>query len=211
MARQGRLAVIESADLPVYPVESDDRLETHYYLTWHHRRWMNSEFRALGDLDVRGAALDLYCAAMDQSPVGTLPLDDRLLAKLVGVSIDQWAQLMKREYTPLYGWFHCLTDKGVICWAHPVVKGVVLDALDKRHKNLSAREADRERKRLLALKDQMIRAGAPRGMAEDEARVARLDAYLIEHYPNRQRRPAVILEAMEALELAAVSAERGRG
>lgn len=75
-----------SDDVFNYPIPSTERLESHYFITFHYRRWLKSEFRNLADLDVRAVGFDLFCEAQDEAPVGTLPTDERLLAKLAGVN-----------------------------------------------------------------------------------------------------------------------------
>jgi len=194
------LSAVGSADLFEYPIPTSERLETHSFVAFHHRRWRDSTFRNLADREVRAVGLDLFCVAQDQAPVGTLPTDPRLLAKLVGESLEDWQRLAGRDIPPLYNWRRCLTDLGEIRLYHPVVLEVVEAALGRRMQHLEKREADAERKRMSALPGHIIRAGGSTRMAQDEAYVTRLDQWLVEHHPGRQRRIPLVREAMEAMD-----------
>lgn len=187
----------DGAGLFVYPIPAAERLESHFFITFHHRRWLNSDFRNLSDRDVRAVGFDLICVAQDQAPVGTLPVDERLLAKLTGESLDDWRRLCQRPVGPLYGWRQCVTDEGEVRLYHPVVLKIAQDALGLRDDHLDKKAADRERKRLKDLPSQIIRAGGSTRMAEDEALVVRLDQVLLDHFGGRQRRPGVVREALE--------------
>ena len=85
------LQPIGAGDLFEYPIPSTERLHQHFFMPWHYRRWMASDFRNSADLDVRAVAIDLFCAAQDQAPVGTLPADEMLLARLVDLTLDHWS------------------------------------------------------------------------------------------------------------------------
>ena len=62
-------------DLPDYPLTSDDRLDSHYFMVWERRRWLNSDMRLKGTPECRALYSDLTNIAYDHSPVGTLPDD----------------------------------------------------------------------------------------------------------------------------------------
>ena len=82
---------------------------------------------------------------------------------------------------------------------HPVVTEQVLGALKSKRDRIEARERERERKRLVALKRQILEAGGHSGLADSADYVARLDAWLLENCPGN-RTPARVREAMEALD-----------
>ncbi|WJS86716.1 hypothetical protein [Paracoccus sp. TOH] len=203
-----QIGLVATDDLPEYPIPSSVRLDSHFFMMFNYRRWMNSDFRSLADHDVRAVALDLFCAAQEQSPVGTLPTDERLLANAVDVPLDRWRQLSAREVPPLYKWQKCICDNGQVRLFHPVVLEVVKSALGLKEEYEDKLAADRERKRLGQLPNQIIRAGGSRQMSEDDAYVVRLDQYLLDHFGTKQRRPNVVRQAMEQMELEAL---RGDG
>lgn len=198
------IGLVATDDLPEYPIPSSVRLDSHFFMMFNYRRWMNSDFRSLADHDVRAVALDLFCAAQEQSPVGTLPTDERLLANAVDVPLDRWRQFSAREVPPLHNWQKCLCDNGQVRLFHPVVLEVAQAALGLKSDHEDKLAADRERKRLGQLPNQIIRAGGSRQMSEDDAYVVRLDQYLLDHFGAKQRRPNVVRQAMEQMELDAL-------
>lgn len=201
-ARAHNLRPVETAELFEYPIGIEDRLDGHYFLTWRFHDWMTSDFRLLSDLEVRAVGFDLFNVAQTQSPVGTLPDDHRILSRLVGLTLDKWNDLCAREVSPLYKWEPCLCAGGVVRLYHPRVLQTVKAALGLRDDKLQKREDERARKRMEALPDQIIRAGGSSAMAKDGDLLIRLDAFLMEHFPSRQRRPAFLRTALEGFELA---------
>lgn len=199
-----QIGLVVTNDLPDYPIPSSVRLDSHFFMMFNYRRWMNSDFRSLADHEVRAVALDLFCAAQEQSPVGTLPTDERLLANAVDVPLDRWRQLSAREVPPLHNWRQCLCDNGQVRLYHPVVLEVAQAALGMKNDHEEKLASDRERKRLGQLPNQIIRAGGSRQMSEDDAYVVRLDQYLLDHFGAKQRRPNVVRQAMEQMELDAL-------
>jgi len=187
-------------DLPEYPLPASERLEVHFFVTFWHQRWLNSEFRLKAEADVRGYALDLFFIAQNQSPVGTLPADDALLAKLLMIDLATWKSLLKREINPLYKWTRCRCGDEIRLM-HPVVTEQVLHAVAKKRHNLASRERERERKRLASLRHRIVEAGGHSSLANNADYVARLDAWLLENCSGN-RTPPRVREAMEALEIA---------
>lgn len=203
LAPQTQLSVVGSdTDLPLYKIPSGLKLERHFFMQFRHRDWMKSEFRNLASREVRAVMLDLFCVAYDEDPAGTLPVNDELIAKLVDVGLDDWRSLCTRKIGPLDGWKRCLTDLGEVRLYHPMMLEMVTEASTARRDHLEKKAADRERKRLEALPDQMRRAGASSRMAEDLDYVVRLDEYLFQKFPPPiQRRPQLVRQAMEAMAL----------
>lgn len=191
-----QLKSVESVDLRDYPIPRSERLESHYFVEWHHNRWRDSDFRMMADLEVRAVGFDLFFVAQNQAPVGTLPTDHRLLARLCGVDVATWENLMSRPVTPLHNWAECNCE-GETRLAHPVVEEMAVKALGYRADHIEKKEADKERHRLKSLPAQMIRAGAGSRMADDEALVIRFDQYLVEHFDGQQRRPVLVRSALE--------------
>ena len=192
------MQIHDTSDLPEYPIAPDERLETHYFVTFWFNRWLNSDFRLRASAEVRGYGLDLFFIAQNQSPVGTLPTDDTVLAKLLMIDLATWKDLCSREIGPLYNWRPCRCGDAVRLM-HPVVTEQALGALKRRRDQTVARERERERKRLIALKRQIVEAGGHRGLAGSPDYLDRLDAWLLENCPGN-RTPARVREAMEALD-----------
>ncbi|MCJ8139500.1 hypothetical protein [Falsirhodobacter halotolerans] len=197
---------VDTSELFQYPIPATERLDSHFFMTWHYKRWMDSDFRSLADREVRAVAFDLFCVAQGQAPVGTLPTDDRILAQLVDVPLDVWRGLCERTVGPLYNWKRCQCDNGKVRLYHPVALEMVAGAVNLREAHMDKRAGDRERKRLEALPAQMVRAGASKGMAEDTLYVIRLDQFLLEHFAEKQRRPNVVREALEMMAMQVVPA-----
>lgn len=198
---QSAVQLVEVEEMEEYPIPTGERLDSHFFMNWHYRRWRHSEFRMLADKEVRAVAFELFNVAQEEDPVGTLPVDERLLAKLVGEPLEVWQALCKRDIGPLYGWRLCRTDRGVTRYCHDVVTEVSLKALGRRLDQIEKLEGDRERKRMAALPDQMLRAGAHKGMTEDPDFLAGFDQFLLEEYPNKQRRVPVVREALGVFSL----------
>lgn len=196
-----QIAAVE--DLFVYPIPAAERLDSHSFFAFHYRRWKNSRFRLLADLDVRAVFWELICASQDEGPVGTLPVEDVLLAQLAGVPLDVWLRLSQRPVGPLYGWRRCLCDTGEIKLYHPVVLEVAQAALKGRLGHIEKLEADRERKRLGELPARILRAGGSQRMADDAAYVLRLDQWLLDHLePGKNRTPRLVRAEMERMDAA---------
>ncbi|MFP4045429.1 MAG: hypothetical protein ACLFTP_12850 [Rhodosalinus sp.] len=70
------LQPVDAADLPEYPLDGSERLESHWFMTWERRRWLNSDMRLRGTPECRAHYFDLICLSFDHSPIGTLP-DER--------------------------------------------------------------------------------------------------------------------------------------
>lgn len=195
------LQPVETGEMPDYPISRDERLESHYFVEFHHNRWLNSSFRLLADPDVRAYGVDLFFIAQNEAPVGTLPTDDRLLARLLGLDVSAWQSLLKREITPLHKWRRTNCE-GEIRWAHPVVTEMAVKAIGRRQKHLEVAEAARERKRYERLKLQILKVGGSSRMAADEGLIARLDQWFEAQYPGRNRTEALVREGLNIVSLA---------
>lgn len=201
-AAQGLLLVSGASDIFLYPVPSSERLESHSWFPFHYNRWERSEFRIHADLEVKAVFHELLCATMKEGPAGTLPVDEVALADAGRVSLETWRRLAAREWPPLYGWQPCICDDGRRRLYHKTVMENVLEALKGRNKWKESAEAERERKRIAALPDKILRAGGSQRLSEDKAYVTRLDQFLLDHLPEgKSRTPKMVLKAMEAIEL----------
>jgi hypothetical protein len=192
-----RFTLAESvADLPEYPIAADERLQSHYFVELHFRRWLTSETRLLADLEVRGLILDLIMLAQDQTPVGTLPTDHRLIAKMIGLSAEQFAIYCGRDVSPLHKWTRCRVGDQVRLM-HPVVAEIASRAVGMRRD----REAENARRRAAkALKDldARLRSIGCSRIADSRTMVERIDHWLAENC-NGNRTELMIRQAIEVV------------
>jgi len=191
------IALVEDKEMQVYPIDASERLESHFFIPWHFNRWLNSDFRLKAEPDVRAYAFDLFCVSQNQTPVGTLPNDDDLLARLLYLDLQTWKQLKERKPNPMHGWSHCKCGDETR-YMHKVVLEMAEGSLGKKKAVVLARERDRERKRHIALKAQMVAAGAHSNMVQNDDYVERVDKYMVENCTGN-RTPSRVREAMEAL------------
>jgi len=183
------LAAVDVATLPVYPISSDERLQSHYFFQMHFARWLSSTFRMLADPDVRGIGIDLICLAQNEAPVGTLPVDPRMLSRLCGLSLEDWNKLAQREIPPLYGWEPCLCD-GEIRLMHRVVMEMALGAVASKRSAVEGAAQRRDAKRLKDLRERIEAIGA--GQVLRQANVLdRIDAWLTDHHSGNRTETAV--------------------
>lgn len=202
MAMANHLKSVLANDLPDYPIPSAERLDSHSFFQFHHAWWQNSRFKLTADLEVKGAFIELICASQREAPVGTLPVDDVMLAKLAGVSLEHWLQLVARPVSPLYGWSACLCDNGERKLYHKTVLRVALAASRGKAADAERKASDRERKRLDELPGKIIRAGGTERMSKDMGYVLLLDQFLIDTVPEgKSRTIKVVRDAMERIEL----------
>lgn len=195
LSRRPALQLVGEDDLPEYPFGAEERLTTHYFVTWHFDRWLNSEARLTMHWSLRGLALDLFFLSQKQSPIGTLPHDDRQLAALLLLDLDEWVLIRRKTPSPLYRWTPCRCGSSVRLM-HPVVLEIVQDAFSHRQHRRDAAEQARVAKRLARLRDSLERMGSGR-IARDAGCVERLDAWLEANCHGR-RTEGQIQAALEA-------------
>ena len=188
-------------ELPDYPISTEDRLDSHYFIQWNLKRWRTSVFRKLAEPEIGWFGFLLFCESHDETPVGTLPTDERLLASSLGITVDRWKLLCQRDITPLHNWTRVRCDNGEIRYAHPVVTEVAVEALKSSRKNKADRD---DRKRAKRIKDlgEMIekRIQAPQ-LLRSPSFVDRFNDWLEERYPEAQRREAFIRTALNEFQV----------
>ncbi|MBL4808208.1 MAG: hypothetical protein JKY31_13125 [Rhodobacteraceae bacterium] len=198
MQPQNKFSVVDVSELPEYPLDENERLESHSFFLLHYDRWLESEFRLKSSLESRGAAIDLFSLSQRQTPVGTLPNDDVQLAKLLHITLEHWLRLKSANDSPLYKWTLCRCGSKVRLM-HPVVTEVVLKAFDGKRANLDRAEAGRERKRMNDLRGTIERVGS-KSMAHDESIVLRVKAWLAENVSGNWT-TSCVARALEAISL----------
>ncbi len=125
------MRAIRSEDME-YPIPVDTRPAVNRAMVWRCEWWLSSEFRLLADKDVRAIAFDLFCIAQHQNPLGTLPTDERILARLVGEPMEEWHRLMGKPVNPLSGWRRCILSNGDRRLYHPVSLEIARAAFRKK-------------------------------------------------------------------------------
>lgn len=169
------LAVVSTADLEEYPVSRDMRLDSHHFMAWEHRRWLNSSMRMKGTPECKSIYFDLICAAFGQSPVGTLPDDPDQLAKLALVPESHFRALCQLEYGPLHLWRLCLSE-GERRLYHPQVLRTVTEAVARKEDNRARNEAANASKRRERLRVSV--AGYSADLSANDAAILWMDEWL---------------------------------
>ncbi len=162
-------------DLPEYPFDAQDRLDSHWFMTWERRRWLNSDMRLRATPECRALYFDLINIAYDQSPIGTLPRDLDVLAKMIFVPESHFAALCSLPYGPLHNWMPCLCGTEVRLMHHFVLQSLQ-DAVSRRADNRARVEAANTQKRLQRLRGTV--AGYDAQLAKNDAAVRYMDAWL---------------------------------
>ncbi|WP_406720416.1 hypothetical protein RPE78_09545 [Thioclava litoralis] len=202
MGVERSFTVVEAGGLPDYPISSNDRLDSHYFVTWNLKRWRGSEFRrgAYADPEVGFFGMELFWAAQDETPIGTLPCDDESLAFLLRMAVPRWRELNSRVVSPLHGWARVQCDNGQTRLAHPVVTAIALEALGSKRRNDAKHADDRMRKRLGTIAGHLAKSipGGAR-LAESEERLNAISDWIEAAYPGGSATVKRIREAIEDL------------
>lgn len=165
-----------AGDLPEYPFGVEDRLDSHFFVPWERRRWLNSGMRLRGTAECRALYLDLIWISYDQSPVGTLPDDTAMLAKLLMVDHEHFCGLIRHDFGPLHNWNRCVTKDGEVRFYHPMVLRTLTEALARREDHRAKSEAASMQKRLQRLR--IMLANYNKELAENDAAVSWIDEWL---------------------------------
>lgn len=167
------------AGLLEYPYGVEDRLDSHHFVAWERRRWLNSGMRLKGTPECRALYLDLLWIAYDQSPIGTLPDDMTLLSKLLFVDRDRFEALVREPYGPLHNWQRCECEGGEIRLYHPMVLRTLNEAMARREDHRARSEAGNRAKRLQRLRISL--ADFSKEVSEMDSAVTWIDQWLIEN------------------------------
>lgn len=196
------LRPVDPSSFPEYPPElSDPDLTRGYFMMFWHRRWLSSRLCLTASMAVQGAALNLYAIAQEQIPVGSLPADHKLLARLLRVSDGEWQSWMSEPVTPLHGWQEYVSGDDIV-FGHPVVIEVALAAAAKREERRLSSEDRAIAKRRERLAVQMREVGCSEKVCSDSALVAWLDEWLVSNHVGQRRRPHVDVSIERGLRVA---------
>ncbi|GAA6190877.1 hypothetical protein [Phaeobacter sp. NW0010-22] len=176
MGRTDHLSPVSVDDLPIYPLRVEDRLDSHFFMVWERRRWLNSDMRLKGTPECRALFFDLINIAYDNSPVGTLPDDLDVLAKLVFVEPGHFKALCGLTYGPLHKWTRCLCDGDEVRLMHPMVLRSLTEAVSRKEDNRARMEAANIVKRLQRLRATV--AGLHLDLSKNDAAIKWMDEWL---------------------------------
>ncbi len=176
MAQRSHLGPVDLGDLPHYPFGPDDRLDSHFFMVWERRRWLNSDMRLKGTPECKSHYFDLINIAYDNSPIGTLPTDLRILAKLVFVEPSHFENLCRLDYGPLHRWTPCRCDDEVRLF-HPQVLRSLTEAVSRKEDNRAKVDAANSQKRRQRLRSML--AGYHAELAKNDAGVLWMDDWLV--------------------------------
>lgn len=190
------------ADLPDYPEElCDPRLTADFFTAFWHDRWLSSRLHLKASMLVQGMALNLFFLARKQNPVGSLPADQDMLARLLRVSETEWKGAMAQDITPLHNWTEYRYGAAIVL-GHPVVIEVARDALDRREARKLSNEAKAVQQRQARLVD--VLRGEPFRCApmilDDPTLIERLDEWLAENHRGQRRMPQFAHSVQRALD-----------
>ncbi|RJE81755.1 hypothetical protein DWB67_01160 [Paracoccus sp. JM45] len=145
-------------------------------MAWERRRWLNCDMRLKGTYECRSMYFDLINIAYDQSPIGTLPTDTSVLAKMLFVDRDHFDQLCRLEFGPLHKWRRVRCDTEIRLM-HPMILKSLTEAISRKEDHRARSEAASVSKRLLRLRTAM--AGYQKELAENDAAVRWIDDWLL--------------------------------
>ncbi|MBB3986160.1 hypothetical protein GGQ68_002498 [Sagittula marina] len=197
------MSVVDANTSPEqYPEElCDPELARNYFVMWHHRRWLSSRLCLTASLAVQGAAQNLFWLSQEQNPIGSLPSDHVLLARLLRITDHEWNGLMAEAVTPLHGWQQYIYGNEILL-GHPVVIEVACNAAAKREERKLSNQGRSVNKRRERLAESMGEIGCSAKVCQDAHLVAWLDGWLVENHPGQRRRPAIESSIQRGLEAA---------
>lgn len=190
-AASTHIQLVGDLDLPEYPIDADQRLDSHGFMQWEFRRWLSSDMRWAGTHECKSIWFELVNVAYGETPVGTLPDNPKRLARMVQpiVDLDHFNQLCALDYGPLHGWVRCLCDDQVRLM-HPVVTRIVLGAFASRANHAARAEAASHARRLKRLTEDVMQM-APH-LGKDARKIRFIDAQIQDSIAQRggERRTA---------------------
>lgn len=179
------LQVIGEGGLPDYGLPRDFRMPTHYFMAWHHHRWLNSTLHLMASYEVQGIAVALFSLAQEQAPMGTLPDDDAVIARLLRMDLARWQDLRRAAVPPLWRWYR-VTCAGEVRWAHPVVLEVLLAAKERREVRDLSKDDQAERRRVDRLRLRLGEIGVSQTILGDRVVIETMDEWLVTHCKGRR-------------------------
>jgi hypothetical protein len=186
-----RPSLVNAEDLPDYPIDRDQGLEGHHFMRLAHNRWLNSTMYLLGDYEVQGVAMAMFCHAQNGRPIGTLPANEPELSALLRIPLAHWRALCARDIGPMHGWARCRCGDEV-----RLMHKVVLDVLQDTLRKVSERDLSKEDRAISARRDRLVKAlielGCSKEVIADPVLIGRIDMWLLESCKGNRTRLAYI-------------------
>lgn len=186
--------LVEEGGLRAYPIDRETRLPTHFFFPLHFNRWLNSGLHLLGSYEVQGIAVALFCLSQNQSPVGTLPVDHAMLARLLRLDAASFSHLCRADIGPLHGWIKCDCD-GETRYMHPVVLEVLGDVIKRRVARQASNDARARDKRIERMVAAFEGMKVSRDLLADRGALEAMEDYLNATHPGN-RSEAVYARAL---------------
>ncbi|MGO4854905.1 hypothetical protein [Phaeovulum sp. W22_SRMD_FR3] len=187
--------LIDTGDLPLYPIDASARLTAHYFTMWRHDQFLASDLHLLASYEVQGVARALFDYAQKQTPIGTLPDDDLRLSKLLRIDLASWKDLRARSIGPLHQWQRCRCGDEIRLM-HPVVLEVAMAAIEKRDLREASNADKAVYQRQRRLREALTELGCSRDVIADEVLITRMDDWLLETCRSNRRTRAVYERAL---------------
>ena len=177
-ARSAQLTVLSVETLEQYPIARDERLPELGFIKWVPSRWLNSSGHLKCSYEVQGMARALFDISTAQSPIGTLPDDDEVLAKLLRVDPGHWQSMRALgNRGPMRNWRHCLCGDETRLM-HSVVTETLIDVLHRREQRELSKEAQATAKRMERLASGLHQLGVDQAVTSDGVLMTRMDDWL---------------------------------
>lgn len=181
-----RPALAAVDDLPFYPLSATDRLDGNHFVKWNTARWLASRTFKLMGWEAQGMHRALFDLCQTETPVGTLPDDDRELAVMLRVPTERMRELRAMDFGPLRNWRRCRVDGGAVRLFHPVVLEQVQDALDRR----ATSQLSKEQKAVAMRRDRLVKGLRAQGVIEealaDPVLISRMDDWIEANHRGRR-------------------------
>ncbi len=180
------MRVVDGGDLPEYPLEASSRSIFMPFLMFYHDRWLNSDLRTMASMEVQGCALNLFFIAQKQSPLGTLPNNDELLAAYLKLDLRRWRELRALEFNPLHKWHPCRCGDEIRLM-HPVVTEVAVYASTRSEQRVVSGASAAVRTRLRRMREALAGLGCGPAVLKDDVLMERMDQWMVEHVKGQRR------------------------
>lgn len=192
--------VVNVDDLPEYPADlMDAPPAADFFIKFFHIRWLNSRLHLTASQQVQGMALNLFMIARSQNPMGSLPNDETVIARLLRVSQEEWRSAVAQPIGPLHGWRQYRAGDQIVL-GHAVVIEGCQDAIHRREARDASNEEKRAAQRLKRLAETMLAIGCRKELCADTVLVQRIDDWLLANHAGQRRRPqfdALIKRALD--------------
>ena len=196
MTTRPALVSVPVQGLIEYPIDRSERLPELAFVKWVPSRWLNSSGHLKCTYEVQGMARALFDICTAQSPIGTLPDDDEVLAKLLRIDPGHWVAMRAMGTRgPLRNWVHCQAGDEVRLM-HAVVTESLLDVLARRETRELSKGRQAEIKRIERLINGLRGAGLSAAVLEDAVLIARMDEWLTANHRGN-RTPIAHLRVIE--------------